>query len=1216
MTISEIRAKNLTRSGSLFLISVGVLTLIGWAFDWRPILRWLPGSSLIICDSAFCLLLAGIGLFTAQRRSVWLPRIIGTLLFALGTAYFVNAIRQGNFTIHHFFPAATRAAIFPMPVHAFRTAMGPSLAFLLLGVLLILVTQKWPGKASFAIATVAAIAITAIGVLGVVVAFGGIAGDYGWSRLLLRMALPTAISTFVMGITCQSLLWVKLDATGPQLSSDAAYSALLGLLMLFGGVDSAIGIDANEAIKARNDLATATTRINLIRKTVAAIREAESGQRGFLLTGADDFLKAYREGSEEALADSDRLQKETPTAKALCEATQAKLAMLGQAIRLSQSGRTTEALATIRSRQGLFLMKSIDLQSNKLANDLEGDLRTHLNANEVSLQRVRRTIFISYALALLLSGFGFYLLRKESNRRSAVESELRESARTLETKVAVRTLEMAVKATKLKEEVERRIATEFELSQTGERLRASLRFAKMAAWTWDPSADKVTWSGPVKDIFGFDGLHLGSYAHFKAAIHPDDRVIVHDQIERCAREGCYYAAEFRIVRPNGDIRWVAGVGGAKFDLSGAVVQMAGVYFDISARKVAEQQLEIRERHFRELAEALPQIIWTADANGTFTYQNNRWYQLVGSERGAAATLQDWHKLIHPHDVDGFLRTWSEAVGSDRACDVECRLQDASRQEYRWHLVRSVPVLDSKGAVAHWLGSCTDIHERKQAEIRLAENAQALEKREQQLALLFATGMAGDWTVDLRTQTVTAHPAVWALYGETVEHRRSAPGSWFSERWHPLDAETNERTLQTAYSTGGLIQLEFRVVRPDGTLRWLEGRGVVIHDQHGTPVQAHGLDFDITERKTSELLVRESEKHFRQLAEAMPQMVWRATPDGDLDYCNARFTQYTGYSLDDLRVHGCNSLVHPQDLADYIRLRAEGFTSGEPFELEYRLRRASDGAYRWFLTRSIPYQDEPHTLIHWFGTSTDIHEQKIAKDRLEEEVVKRTAELERSLDQLARSLREKETLLKEVHHRVKNNLQIISSLLRMQGHSVSDQRAASALQDSRQRVLSMALVHERLYGNQQMDRVDFADYSQTLVNELFSSFYFEKAGRITARFNLSHVQLAIDQAIPCGLILNELVTNALKYAYPGDAGGEISIDLVETEEGLVTLSVADQGIGLPEAFDWKDSKSMGLPIVDILATQIGGSFTVESNNGARFSVTFARECHDAKAASAA
>jgi two-component sensor histidine kinase len=208
-------------------------------------------------------------------------------------------------------------------------------------------------------------------------------------------------------------------------------------------------------------------------------------------------------------------------------------------------------------------------------------------------------------------------------------------------------------------------------------------------------------------------------------------------------------------------------------------------------------------------------------------------------------------------------------------------------------------------------------------------------------------------------------------------------------------------------------------------------------------------------------------------------------------------------------------------------------------------------------------------------------------------------------QLQQALAGKETLLKEVHHRVKNNLQVISSLLNLQGEKLTDPSGIAALWDSQRRVLAMSLVHEQLYSNEHLEAIDFEEYATRLVGDLQYSFG-ERSAEIVTSFETSQILLDVEKAIPCGMILSELVTNALKYAYPHGGAGKLLIGLSETPQGLVTLSVSDQGCGLPQDLDFENPTSLGLEVVTILAEQLGGTVEVQSNPGVRFSVVFPRE----------
>ena len=225
---------------------------------------------------------------------------------------------------------------------------------------------------------------------------------------------------------------------------------------------------------------------------------------------------------------------------------------------------------------------------------------------------------------------------------------------------------------------------------------------------------------------------------------------------------------------------------------------------------------------------------------------------------------------------------------------------------------------------------------------------------------------------------------------------------------------------------------------------------------------------------------------------------------------------------------------------------------------------------------------------------------------EKERLERTQEEVASSAQVVRaSLHEKEVLLKEVHHRVKNNLQVISSLLNLQARYLVDPEARVIFLKSRDRVQSIALVHERLYQSPDLSHIDFAEYVVVLVDSLCHAH--DATGRgIAWEFALGGSRLAIDQAIPCGLLINELVTNCLKHAFHGRDAGRIRIALREAASGLLELEVGDDGIGLPADLDPHATRSLGLDLVCTFASQIGARVDIERDGGARFRFTFATE----------
>ncbi|MEO8661359.1 MAG: histidine kinase dimerization/phosphoacceptor domain -containing protein [Bryobacteraceae bacterium] len=212
---------------------------------------------------------------------------------------------------------------------------------------------------------------------------------------------------------------------------------------------------------------------------------------------------------------------------------------------------------------------------------------------------------------------------------------------------------------------------------------------------------------------------------------------------------------------------------------------------------------------------------------------------------------------------------------------------------------------------------------------------------------------------------------------------------------------------------------------------------------------------------------------------------------------------------------------------------------------------------------------------------------------------------RADEQLKASLREKEVLLKEIHHRVKNNLQVVSSLLGLQARSIEDQLTRKKFEESQNRIHSMALLHECLYQSENLAKIHFTGYIQQLAEYLFRS-YGEISDRIHLNVDLDSLYLDMDTAVPCGLIINELISNSLKYGFPNGREGRIMIQLRGIGDRMSSLSVGDDGIGLNDSVDWTATKSLGLRLVRTLSRQLGAEVVLEPGPGTHFRVIFASE----------
>jgi len=232
----------------------------------------------------------------------------------------------------------------------------------------------------------------------------------------------------------------------------------------------------------------------------------------------------------------------------------------------------------------------------------------------------------------------------------------------------------------------------------------------------------------------------------------------------------------------------------------------------------------------------------------------------------------------------------------------------------------------------------------------------------------------------------------------------------------------------------------------------------------------------------------------------------------------------------------------------------------------------------------PIRDEKSALVGAVVTFKDITARK------------------RADEQIKASLREKEVLLKEIHHRVKNNLQVITSLLNLQSNAVAAPEVVAMFMESQNRIRSMALIHEKLYQSADLAKIDFAEYVDSLTSYLYRT-YAVNPSLIKLTMSIENVYLDVEAALPCGLMINELVSNSLKYAFPHERQGQITIALARQNDGRLALRVHDNGVGLPEGLDVRNSKSLGLKLVNILTKQLGGDLAYQQNDGTKFKVVF-------------
>jgi two-component system sensor kinase len=334
---------------------------------------------------------------------------------------------------------------------------------------------------------------------------------------------------------------------------------------------------------------------------------------------------------------------------------------------------------------------------------------------------------------------------------------------------------------------------------------------------------------------------------------------------------------------------------------------------------------------------------------------------------------------------------------------------------------------------------------------------------------------------------------------------------------------------------------------------------------------------ISKLKKAQDALKRSELRFRRLVEVSSQVIWLANAKGDIIEDSASWRNFTGRTFDQLAGWNWLASIHPDDRQHLEMAWRDCIRKATTCHVEFREMNA-DSQYRNIVGTAVPILDENGSILEWIGMNQDVTERKQAEEKVK------------------KSLKEKELLLKEIHHRVKNNLQLISSLLHLQSLQ-TDIQSSEALKESRNRIRSIALVYEILYGAEDLSKISANEYLRKLVKSILDT----SKGNISAKFDIDETSFEINKAITCGIIVNELVTNAIKHAFPAGEGN-ISVTL-HTVGDKQELAIRDDGIGMPPNFRLGESKSLGLKLVKSLTEQLEGELEYTNGIGTELKISF-------------
>ena len=542
--------------------------------------------------------------------------------------------------------------------------------------------------------------------------------------------------------------------------------------------------------------------------------------------------------------------------------------------------------------------------------------------------------------------------------------------------------------------------------------------------------------------------------------------------------------------------------------------------------------------------------------------------------------QPFSRYIFKEDMDIYYQHINIIFETATPKTWESRMLNKDRTTF-WARVDGIAAKDADGTPTCRI-VMSDITDSKRTE-------KELQLQEKRLRLALISSQQGWFDLDIPTSEVRVSPEYVMMLGyEPGEFNTNLQG-WI-EGMHPEDRAAVLKVFQECLKTGEIRTMEYRRQTKNGNWIWLRSIGkVVAFDAEHRPLRMIGTHADITERKRTEETLRISEAKYRALIDNLTVGVVVHGPDTSILFSNTMAQSLLGLTEDqmmgktamDPHWHFFKEDGNPLSLEEYP-INSVVWTGKSLKNLVRGVRHQDRAELVWLLCSAYPVFDEKGQLLQAVVIFVDITERKQADE------------------QIARSLQEKEVLLKEIHHRVKNNMTVIYSLLNLQANGTEDKAARAILDEARDRVNMMALIHKKLYQSKDLAHIDYKEYLQNLATGIADTY---QRRDVVVSVDMESVFFDVTVGIPCGLIVNELITNSLKYAFPEGRKGTIRVGINKDGAGNNVLTVADNGAGFPDTVDFRNTTSLGLQLVNILSGQIQGKIELVRNAGTTFRITF-------------
>lgn len=731
----------------------------------------------------------------------------------------------------------------------------------------------------------------------------------------------------------------------------------------------------------------------------------------------------------------------------------------------------------------------------------------------------------------------------------------------------------------VKQDITEEKQRELEVSRRERILNDIETLSKAGGWEFDVETGEMFWTDELYRIHGFDPQKERDHINESLqCYYPEDRELVEKAFRDCIKDGKDYDLTLKFKDILGKKKWIRTKSHAVFNEDGNIVKIIGSVKDVSEEVALEQELVQKETRFREVIHAFDDIVFTLDKDGRHSEFYGNWAKnseiknlLIGKLASEVMDQEAFQKHTDAFNKamngETAVYTWTLTSGSTKIC----------------FQTKLTPIRSISGDITGVLGVGRNIT----AEVNIQKQ---LEETKERLNYSLEGTKAGTWDWDIESGKISFNERWASMLGYKLSELEPVTLEIWEDLMHPDDFSIAYRKLKKIITKeGSFFEARFRMKHKKGHWIWVQNRGKVFRNSNdGAPFRIAGTHLDITREMKSDLALVASEKRYKDLFTRSADANVLIKNDRIID-CNKAAYTMLGYAEKGDLIGKSPLELSPEFLPD-------GRSTKEAhIENLKQLRSKRSIKFEWYHQKKdkslVPVEIVVTTIFDKDGENIgyvvwrDITNRKEAEKKLKD------------------ALHEKSVLLSEIHHRVKNNLAVISGLLQLQTYNIDDSNVTDMINASINRIKSIALIHEQLYKTSSFSNILLNLNIEKQAQAMLETFGSSSKTPISLDLSLDEVSININQALPVGLLINEILTNSFKHAFNGKDSGKISIALSE-RDGYIEILVADDGSGFDESEF--TSESLGRSLIDTFIGQLEGELNLNTKEGTSYLIRFQKK----------